>query len=165
MDILSTRNEHIIYSPLHPQVSILVPHSDIPCEIPTLANCLLIGIWSMPIPLEGFWWREADNHLTRYACANYLIRKDVARRISCYDTYLLVKAWSTSTSRFPIQPRADREGIHLRTAKVVHKDFRTKPLKASLRERRGHCGSSVSYPGKRSQIVLIELRTAHEIII
>src|SRR5207237_4663695 len=55
MDILSTRNEHIIHSPLHPQVSILVPHSDIPCEIPTLANCLLIGIWSMPIPLEGFW--------------------------------------------------------------------------------------------------------------
>src|SRR5205807_3183529 len=104
-------------------------------------------------------------YLTGCACANYLIRKNVARGISLDDTYLRMKAWSSSTGRFAIQPRADREGIHLRTAKVVHKDSRTKSLKASLRKRRGHCGPSVSYFGERWHIVLIELRAAHKIIV
>src|SRR5436305_10928482 len=38
MDILSTGNEHVIHSPLHPQVSILVPYTDIFCKVPALAK-------------------------------------------------------------------------------------------------------------------------------
>src|SRR5256885_3567205 len=53
MDILSTRNEHVIHSPLHPQVSILVPHSDIPCEIPTLANYLSLASTRCQYPLKA----------------------------------------------------------------------------------------------------------------
>src|SRR6266480_1670366 len=87
MDIKYANNKHVIHSPLHPQVSILIPHTDITTEVPTLAKCLLVRICSMPIPLEGFRGREADNHFTRCACANYLIGESVARRLSRYDTY------------------------------------------------------------------------------
>src|ERR1051326_4881268 len=53
MDIFSTRNQHIIDSALHPEVTILVPESEITCEVPALADGLLVCIRPMPVAFEG----------------------------------------------------------------------------------------------------------------
>src|SRR5438270_12386487 len=61
VDIFSTRNQHVIDSALHPQIPVIVPESEITCEVPTLADGLLICIRSMPVAFEGLRRGEADD--------------------------------------------------------------------------------------------------------
>src|SRR5437660_537861 len=95
MDIFSTRNQHVIDSALHPEVPVIVPESEITCEVPALADGLLICIRSMPVAFEGLRRGEADDHLAGCVYAYDLVREDLAGWIGGHDTHILVATRAT----------------------------------------------------------------------
>src|SRR5437588_4114129 len=148
VNIFSTRNQHVIDSPLHPEISIIVPESEITCKVPALADGLLICIRSMPVAFEGLRRGEADDHLAGRVYAYDLVREDLAGWIGRHDTHILVETWSTSTGGLAIKPGANGEGINFRAAEVIDKDLRLEPLEAGLGERTGHGCPGVSETGE-----------------